>query len=122
MKSKAFLRSAGCSLISFILVFYVIPVFFAKGTADFLWMSLMVVFPALVAAVILERVRPVWVFVGLPIDYALLIALAAPLSKIWGSSIEHSLGWFEYIGSTFVWPLVVTTVQFFILRLLRKRK
>ena len=122
MKSKAFLRAAGCSLVSFALVFYVIPVFFAKGTADFLWMSLMVVLPALAASLMLERIRPVWVFIGLPIDYILLIVLAAPLSRIWGCSIAHSLGWFEYIGATFVWPLVVTTVQFFLLRLQRKRK
>lgn len=121
MKTEAFLRAAGCSLISFALVFYVIPVFFAKGTEDVLWMSLMVVLPALVAVVMLERVRPVWVFLGLPIHYALLFLLAPPLSRLWGSSIEHPLGWASYIGSTFVWPLVVTTVQFFALRIRKNR-
>lgn len=121
MKVKSFLRSAVCALISFALVFYVIPVFFATGTADILWMALEVVFPALVAVVLLEQVRPVWVFSGLPVYYLLLVVLAAPLSRIWGCSIERALGWPEYIGTTFTWPLVVTVVQFYILRFRRKR-
>ena len=121
MKYKAFLRAAGCSLISFALVFYVVPVFFAKGAADILWMALNVILPALVAVVMLEQMRPLWIFVNLPIHYALLFLLAAPLSKVWGCSIEGTLGWPEYIGSTFVWPLVVTVAQFYILRIRRKR-
>lgn len=122
MNTKNALRAVLCSLTSFALMFYLIPEFFARGTADFLWMALMVVFPALLAVVILEQVRPLWIFLNLPIHYALLVLLAGPLSKIWGCSIERALGWPEYIGTTFIWPLVVTTVQFAALRMRKKAR
>ena len=122
MKVKNALRAVSCSLISFALVFYLIPKFFAQGTADFLWMALMVVFPALLAVVMLEQLRPLWLFLNLPVHYALLFLLAEPLSKIWGSPVNQGLGWFSYMGTTFVWPLVVTTVQFAVLRMRKKAR
>ena len=113
MKANAFLRAAGCSLISFALVFYVIPVFFAGGTEKVLWMSLMVVFPALIAVVMLDRIRPLWVFLNLPIHYGLLYLLAAPMAQVWSTTLDSTVS---------VWPLLVTTVQFFVLRFQKKRK
>ena len=122
MKAKAFLKAAGCSLISFALAFYIIPVYFARGTENVLWMSLMAVLPALLAVVMLEGLRPLWVFLNFPIHYGLLAALAAPLSRVWGVDLSGALGWPSYVGTVFTWPLVVTTVQFLILRFQKKRR
>lgn len=121
-KAESFLRAAGCGLISFALVFYLIPKFLSSGASDILWMALEVVLPALVAMMMLERVHPVWVFISLPIHYGLLFLLATPLSEVWCTSLERPLGWSSYIGATFTWPLIVTVVQFYMLRFRRKRR
>ena len=112
---KSALRTALCSLCTFALVFFLIPALLAGGIPDFLWIALDIILPAILAAVMLKNVRPTWIFLNLPIHYGLLILLAAPLSKIWGCSITRSLGWFEYIGSTFFWPFLLTIVQFVVL-------
>ena len=85
-------------------------------------MSLMVVFPALLAVVMLEGLRPLWVFLNLPIHYGLLIVLAAPLSGVWGVDLDSTLGLPSYLGAVFTWPLVITTVQFLILRFQKKQR
>lgn len=117
---KSALRTALCSLTTFALVFYLIPALLARGIPDILWMTLEIILPAILAALMLKNVRPTWIFLNLPIHYGLLILLAAPLSRFWGSPIDRSLGWFSYIGSTFFWPIVLTIVQFVVLWI-RKR-
>jgi len=112
---KSALRTALCSVITFALVFYLVPVLLAGGTPDFIWMALDLILPAVAAALLLKQVKPTWIFLNLPIHYGLLILLATPLSKIWGSPIALGLGWFSYIGATFFWPIILTIIQFVVL-------
>lgn len=117
-----FMLSVICALVSFALDFIIIPEL-CSGWADFIWMTLMIVLPGLVA-ILLFRNRnhgtPGYIFIGLPVQYVLLIVFAGPISSMWGASIEHTLGWFSYIGSVFPWPFVVTLVQYFAVLLIRK--
>ena len=112
---KSALRTALCSIITFALVFFLVPMLLAGGIPDFIWMTLDLILPAVAAALLLKQVKPTWIFLNLPIHYGLLILLASPLSKIWGSPIDRGLGWFSYIGSTFFWPFILTILQFVVL-------
>ena len=86
---------------------------------DPIWMSLMILIPILVAIHMLEQkvhipVRYVWV--GLPVQYLILIIFAQPISRIghWGD--------WSYIGDAIIWPLCVTAAQVVSLLALRTRK
>ena len=86
---------------------------------DPVWMALMILLPVLVALWLLEvkaRVPAKYVWLGLPIQYLLLIVFAEPISKIggWG-------GW-TYIWDAFIWPLCGTAAQFVALIALRALK
>lgn len=119
-----FILAVICSLISFAISFVLIPRI-CIGWIDFLWMVLMVVLPVIAAVVLFGMIdygKPGYIFVGLLIQYALLIAFAAPISDIWGSSIEHTLGWLSYIGSVFPWPFVITLIQYLTVVVVKKSK
>ena len=86
---------------------------------DPVWMALMILLPVLIAIRFLERKAHVparFVWLGLPIQYLLLIVFAEPISRIGG------WGDWTYIWDAFIWPLCATTAQFVALIALRKRK
>lgn len=122
--SHPLLISVICALITFALDFLLIPNI-CRGWIDFVWMGLMVVLPVVIAVLLFRTVdyrKSGYVFVGLLIQYAVLITFAGPISKLWGSSIEHTLGWFSYIGSVFPWPFIITLIQYLVLLGFKKSK
>ena len=86
---------------------------------DPIWMSLMILIPVLVAIYMLEQKAHIparYVWVGLPVQYLILIVFAEPISRIghWGD--------WSYIGDAIIWPLTVTAAQFVLLLALRTWK
>ena len=86
---------------------------------DPIWMSLMILIPVLVAIYMLEQKAHIparYVWVGLPVQYLILIVFAEPISRIghWGD--------WSYIGDAIIWPLTVTAAQFVSLLALRTWK
>ena len=86
---------------------------------DPVWMSLMILIPVLVGIYMLERKSHIparYVWVGLPVQYLILIIFAKPISRIgrWGD--------WTYIWDAMIWPLSVTAAQFVSLIALRIRK
>lgn len=122
MKNQKFISVFTCCILTFSIDFFLIPQLM-RGIPDFIWMAAMVILPAVIAWLFYEkfsRPAPGWLFAGMAAEYGLLIAMAGPISRLFGSSIEHGLGWFSYIGSVFPWPLVVTLVQFLLIVYFRK--
>lgn len=107
------IRSVLFGTCMFVLHFVMIPLL-CRGWVDFLWIGLMVLLPAVVAW-LLYRNQPgsiaAAVFPAMLVQYLLLILLAAPVSDLWGCSISRVLGWPEYIGSTFAWPIATAVIQ-----------
>ena len=86
---------------------------------DPVWMSLMILIPVLVGIYMLEKKSHIpagYVWVGLPVQYLILIIFAKPISRIgsWGD-------WTD-IRDAMIWPLAGTTAQFVSLIALRIRK
>ena len=86
---------------------------------DPVWMSLMILIPVLIAIHMLEQKSHIplrYVWVGLPVQYLILIVFAEPISGIggWGS--------WTYIWDAMIWPLGVTGAQFVVLTALRAWK
>ena len=107
------IRSVLFGTCMFVLHFVMIPLL-CRGWVDFLWIGLMMLLPAVVAW-LLYRNHPgsiaAAVIPAMLVQYLLLILLAAPVSDLWGCSISRVLGWPEYIGSTFAWPIATTVIQ-----------
>ena len=122
--TNLFIIAVMCSLISAVTDFLIIPNI-CRGWIDFVWMALMVILPVVIAVLLFRMIdyrKPGYVFIFFLLHYALLIAFAGPISKLWGSSIEHTLGWFSYIGSVFPWPLVITLIQYVVIMIIKKSK
>lgn len=122
MKAKMFICITANTIFSFFTNFIAIPLVMT-GSPDFLWMAAMLLLPAIIAWLFYEKIArpaPGWLLAGMAVEYVLLVVLAGPVSRLFGTSIEHSLGWFSYIGSAFPWPLVVTLVQFLLMLCIRK--
>ena len=122
MKSKKVFSILVCTILTFFINFLVIPQTMA-GMPDFLWMAAMLLLPAVIVWLFYEKfARPAagWLFAGMAAEYVLLVVLAEPVSRLFGSSIAHGLGWFSYIGSVFPWPLAVTLAQFLLIVCIRK--
>ena len=118
--SKNLIITVICALLTFVIDFFFVPKVM-RGIPDFIWMGMMVLLPTLLAILLFVRDKEYkqWnLFVGMVIQYVLLIAFASPISQTFGSSIEHALGWFGYIGAAFPWPLVVTIIQFVVLKII----
>ena len=110
------------ALVTFVIDFLVIPKVM-RGMPDFIWMSMMILIPVFLVVLVFFKDKEYkrWnLFAGMAIQYILLIALANPISKLFGTSIEHTLGWFGYIGAAFPWPLVVTEIQFVVLKIIHR--
>jgi len=110
-------------LIDFILIPQILPrlprVLRFLLLTDPVWMSLMIVIPVLVAFYMLEqkaRIPAGYVWVGLLVQYLILIVFAEPISRI------GSWGDWTYIWDAFIWPLSVTVAQFISLIALRAWK
>ena len=76
---------------------------------DPIWISLMILIPVLVGMYMLEkksRIPAGYVWIGLPVQYLILIVFAEPISRIGG------WGDWSYIGDAIIWPLCVTAAQF----------
>ena len=122
MKIQQFISAFTCCILTFSIDFLLIPRLM-RGIPDILWMAAMVLLPLGAAWLFYEkfsRPAPGLLFAGMGIQYLLLIVMAGPISQDFGSSIEHTLGWLEYIGAAFLWPLAVTLVQFLMIVLIRK--
>lgn len=122
--TNPFIIAVMCSLISAVTDFLIIPNI-CRGRIDFVWMALMAILPVVIAVLLFRMIdyrKPGYVFIGLLLHYALLITFAGPISKLWGSSIEHTLGWFSYIGSVFPWTLVITLIQYVVIMIIKKSK
>lgn len=116
-----------CGVLSVLIDFIVIPQMLLRLPRflrflllpDPIWISLMILIPALVAIHILEQKAHIparYVWVGLPVQYLILIIFAEPISRIghWGD--------WSYIGDAIIWPLAVTAAQFVSLIALRTWK
>lgn len=97
----------------FALHFVMIPLV-CRGWPDFLWIGLMIVIPFVVTWIFYRKstgLSAAAVFPALFIQYLLLILLAEPVSELWGCSVSRVLGWPEYIGCTFAWPIATAVIQ-----------
>lgn len=107
------IRSVLFGTCMFVLHFVMIPLL-CRGWVDFLWIGLMMLLPAVVAWLLYRNhtgASAAAVFPAMLVQYLLLILLAAPVSDLWGCSISRVLGWPEYIGSTFAWPIATAVIQ-----------
>ena len=117
-----------CALLSFVLDFWYIPDCLARGAPDPVWMGLMILLPALGAAVLARFVRPASSkapFLGLPIQWVLALLLSQPLGDLLGFRLG-SLAWdlFDWIAyAIFIlgWSVGAALVQFVTLFLLERR-
>jgi len=106
-----------CGLLSFVVIYLAVPALFMRGVADLVWIVLRLLLPAAVGVVFMEIVGKCgakYVWLGLPVQYILLIVFAKPLSDYLGVSVENTFlgfGWPQYIGSQFIWPLAVALIQ-----------
>lgn len=112
-----------CGGLSVLVDFILIPQVFSfppmLGLPDPIWMSLMILIPVIIAIRMLEKkvhIPTGYVWVGLPVQYLLLIVFAEPISRI------GSWGDWTYIWDAMIWPLSVTAAQFVSLLALRAWK
>ena len=106
-----------CGVLSVLIDFILIPQILSRLPGflrlillpDPIWISLMILIPVLVGMYMLERKTHIpagHVWIGLPVQYLILIVFAEPISRIGG------WGDWSYIGDAIIWPLCVTAVQF----------
>ena len=124
LKQNGVIRAAECGVISFLCSFIMIPILFG-GTPDVFWITMLILVPSILGVALFwktERYVLAYVILSALIQYGLLIALAGPVSSLWGMSITRTLGWLEYIGATFMFPAIVGAIQWGVLKLVRKLK
>ena len=114
-----------CALLSFGLDFWYIPGCLARGTPDPVWMGLMLLLPALGAAVLARFFRPSSPkapFLGLPIQWGLALLLSQPLGGLLGfrlgSFAWDLFDWIAYAIFILGWSVGAAAAQFLVLRLL----
>ena len=117
-----------CALLSFVLDFWYIPDCLARGAPDPVWMGLMILLPALGAAVLARFVRPASSkapFLGLPIQWVLALLLSQPLGDLLGfrlgSFAWDLFDWIAYAIFILGWSVGAALVQFVTLFLLERR-
>ena len=105
--------AALCGVLSVLIDFILIPQIFSLppmlGLPDPIWMSMMILLPVLIAIHMLGQKAHLpagYVWVGLPVQYVILIIFAEPISRI------GSWGDWTYIWNAIIWPLSVTAAQF----------
>lgn len=120
---RSFRCAVLCGVLSLFVDFILIPQAFTLppllGLPDPIWMTLMILIPVLLAVYLLERKNHVpsgFVWLGLPVQYLLLIVFAEPISKI------GSYDSWTYLWDAAVWPLGATAAQFAALVVLRFRR
>ena len=116
---KNLLRGLVCGVLTLVIDFIAIPKL-CVGVSDPVWIALMFLLPAILAAVLL-RGAPVWVFAGLLVQYPLLWLGADFFAGLLGQSLG-GLGGLAYAFQAVAWPLAVTLVQFALLLGLWKLK
>lgn len=106
-----------CGVLSLVVDFILLPHVFTLLTAlgcpipDPIWISAMVLIPVAIAIHILERNNHIparYIWIGLPVQYLILIVFAEPMRKI---SPIASDSW-TYIWEAFVWPFSAAIAQF----------
>ena len=127
-RSKNFPFVLLCALLSFGLDFWYIPGCLARGTPDPVWMGLMLLLPALGAAVLARFFRPSSPrapFLGLPLQWALALILSQPLGNLLGfrlgSFSQDLFDWIAYAIFILGWSAGAALVQFVTLFLLERR-
>ena len=110
-------------LTDFILIPHVLTLMSVIGcpVPDPIWIPMMILIPVILAIRILERKARIparYVWVGLLVQYLILIVFAKPMYKI----IPLASDEWTYIGTAMVWPFSVTAAQFVFLIALRAWK
>lgn len=98
MKLQRTIRILICGLLSAAVDFCLIPTF-VRGVPDFIWVTLMLLLPAIPAVVLLKQFKPSSVFWCALVQCLTVIVLAQPLGSMIGyhlGDIAHDL--FDYIG------------------------
>lgn len=78
--------------------------------------------PVAAAAVLLRGVRPAWAWAGLPVQWGLLAAFAAPLARLNGYSFGGLMGALPYAWDLGLWAAGITAVQFALLLAQKSRR
>lgn len=106
-------------IISFVLVFFAIP---KSGIADFIWISLCVILPVLLAVFMFRKIffsPPVYIFVGFVTQIMGLVLCRDVVAHIWSIRLS-GLGRFEYMG-LFIYPVVTTVLSYIVLKIINKK-
>lgn len=123
MKIKQLLMSVIGGLLSFLILFIVVPRF-SVGVPDVVWITVGALIAVAVPAFLLWqiwRISPVYIWFGLPVQYVVLLIFRNPISKILGTPLD-GLGGFAYFFRASVFPLVITAMQFLTVLFFKKRK
>lgn len=124
MNIKRLLPALLCGLLSAAADFWLIPTFFMRGIPDFIWISLMVCAPAIIAACLLRNQAPSSVLWSALIQCLLVTLFANSLGTMLGYQLGNIANdFFDYIGYLiFVlgWIAAATFVQFLTLLFVRK--
>lgn len=114
-----------CGLISFAISYLFMKAFFTRPLEDYLVAVFKVMLPVITVILLTDtigRFHPLYILIGLLVQYAILIFCAGSVSKYLGYTTSGPFGGFDYIGSEFAWPLFVTFLQFIILYCVSKIK
>lgn len=106
-----------CGILSVLIDFILIPQILSRLPGflrlillpDPIWMSFMILIPVLAAIYMMEKKAHIpagYVWIGLPVQYLILIVFAEPISRIGG------WGDWTYIWDAIIWPLCITAAQF----------
>lgn len=123
MRIKPLVISLIGGLLSFLIVFIVVPRF-ALGVPDALWLTVGALMAVAVPAFLLWkilRIPPAYIWFGLPMQYVVLFIFRHSISKTLGITLD-GLGGFAYLFDAAVYPLVVTAMQFLTVLFFKKRK
>lgn len=123
MRIKPLVISVIGGLLSFLIVFIVVPRF-ALGVPDALWLTVGALMAIAVPVLLLWgiwRIPPAYIWLGLPVQYAVLFIFRHPISKTLGITMD-GLGGLAYLFDAAVYPLVVTAMQFLTVLFFKKRK
>ncbi len=107
-------------IISFVLVFFVIP---KRGIADFIWISACIVLPVLLAVFMFRKIffsPPVYILPGFVTQISGLVLCRDVVAYKWSIRLS-GLARFEYIG-LFIYPVVTTVLPYIVLKIINKKR
>ena len=104
---------------TFLVIFFVIPLYVAPGTKDSVWIAMMILVPVLIAILSLgfvNQAKPTCVFGNIPLYIFLTLLFCQKIS----TNIDIQLGdfsknlfsWIKFLIYTFGWSIGVTVLQY----------